>query len=297
MSSTHIAPVGKPSDRRSNLAYGGRGVELSTFEDAFRFATAVAASGLAPAAFKTPEQILIAVQFGAELGLMPMQALQSIAVVNNRPTLWGDAIPALLWANGFAIEEEPIEGGWRCTIIRPTGQRIARTFTEADAKAAGLLSKPGPWSQYRGRMLQMRARAFAARDGAADVLRGLKVQEEMIDVTPHRQRNDDAPTGPDPLLAVIDAEFSAPETTTEHPPSRSDSAASSPADVASPPALSLAGGDGSLPDTSALADAADDAHDGGPTQWKAFVESLVTDGEKQFVAAYAATRKREGVWS
>jgi hypothetical protein len=294
--SNQIATIDKAAERRSQLAYGGRGVELSSFEDAFRFAAAVASSGLAPASFKTPEQILIAVQFGAELGLMPMQALQSIAVVNNRPTLWGDAIPALLWANGFAIEEEPIESGWRCTIIRPTGQRIARTFTEADAKAAGLLSKPGPWSQYRSRMLQMRARAFAARDGAADVLRGLKVQEEMIDVTPARQQRDDTAAGPDPLLAVFEAEFAEPETTAALFPARPAYDAPPSSSGAPPSGHSLPDGGGSSIDFAGLADAADVAHDRGAGDWRAFLEVL-TDEQRQYVKAHAAARREEGVWS
>lgn len=63
-------------------------------------------------------------------------------------------------------------------------------FSVADAKTAGLWGKQGPWKQFPDRMLQMRARGFAARDGAADVLGGLYLREEvdetaaMKDVTP-----------------------------------------------------------------------------------------------------------------
>jgi hypothetical protein len=41
----------------------------------------------------------------------------------------------------------------------------------ADAKGR-LWTRKGPWEHYPQRMLQMRARAFALRDGFADVLRG-----------------------------------------------------------------------------------------------------------------------------
>ena len=51
-----------------------------------------------------------------------------------------------------------------------------------DAVTAGLWGKPGPWKQYPDRMLQMRARGLAARDGAADVLSGIYLAEEMQDV-------------------------------------------------------------------------------------------------------------------
>ena len=51
-----------------------------------------------------------------------------------------------------------------------------------DAKRAGLLGKKGPWTEYPQRMLQMRARSWALRDGFADVLKGLSVREEAQDI-------------------------------------------------------------------------------------------------------------------
>jgi hypothetical protein len=152
-----------------------------TIEEGFRLATAIDKSGLAPSTLKGPERILIAIMHGLEVGLAPMQAIQKIAVINGRPALWGDAVPALLWSRGFKIEEGFADGIATCTVIRPDGTRITRTFTEADAKKAGLLGKPGPWQQFPQRMLAMRARAFAARDGAADALSGLYVAEELAD--------------------------------------------------------------------------------------------------------------------
>ena len=55
-----------------------------------------------------------------------------------------------------------------------------------DAKAAGLLGKQGPWTQYPKRMRQMRARAFAVRDVFPDVLKGLPVAEEVMDTPSER---------------------------------------------------------------------------------------------------------------
>jgi hypothetical protein len=150
-------------------------------EQVFRLATAISKSGLAPSTMKDPEKLVVAIMHGLEIGLPPMQAVQKIAVINGRPALWGDAVPALLWSKGFKIEEGVADGIATCTIIRPDGTRITRTFTETEAKKAGLLGKPGPWQQFPQRMLAMRARAFAARDGAADALSGLYVAEELAD--------------------------------------------------------------------------------------------------------------------
>lgn len=161
----------------------------NSIEEVFRLATAIAKSGLAPNGMRNPEQITIAIMHGMELGLPPMQAVQRIAVVNGRPTIWGDAIPALLYARGFKIAETCDGETARCTVTRPDGIEVTRTFTKAQARTAGLWDKAGPWKQYPDRMLQMRARAYAARDAAADVLSGLYVREEIdggqiVDATP-----------------------------------------------------------------------------------------------------------------
>lgn len=170
------------------LRTGGKiaGIVPQTIDEVFRLAAGIAKSGLAPAGMKTPEAITVAIMHGLEIGLPPMQAIQRIAVVNGRPTLWGDAVPALLLSRGFKLSEhwsgEGMERQAVCVITRPDGDKIERRFSMADAKKAGLLGKQGPWVQYTDRMLQMRARGFAARDGAADVLSGLYLREEMEDV-------------------------------------------------------------------------------------------------------------------
>lgn len=157
-----------------------------TLDEAFRLAQAISISGLAPKSMDKPEQIMVAIMAGAELGLAPFQAIQSFAVINNRPTLWGDALVAVVLARGVRVRER-IEGEEeamiaRCEVERPdTGEVIERTFSVADARKAGLWAKSGPWQSYPKRMLAARARAFALRDGCADMLRGVQVREEVED--------------------------------------------------------------------------------------------------------------------
>jgi len=156
------------------------GIVPTSIEEVFRLAQAVAKSGLAPSTMKTPEALTVAIMHGLEIGLPPMMSIQKIAVVNGRPTLWGDAVPAILWARGFKIEENLKDGTTAfCKVIRPDGTEIVRHFSVDDAKKAGLWGKAGPWTQYPQRMLAMRARGLAARDGAADALSGLYLQEEL----------------------------------------------------------------------------------------------------------------------
>jgi len=168
-----------------------RGLALATFEDAFRFSELVAKSDFAPKDFRgKPEACLLAIQHGAELGLSPMQSLQSIAVVNGRPTIYGDAANALVMASPVCeYVSETLDGDGdnmmaTCKAKRRGSPSVTvSTFSVADAKKAGLWGKSGPWTQYPKRMLQMRARGFALRDAFADVLRGLVTAEEAADYT------------------------------------------------------------------------------------------------------------------
>lgn len=161
-----------------------------TLEEAFRLAGALAASGMAPRGMDKPEQIMVAIMAGAELGLAPFQSLQSFAVVNGRPTLWGDGLMAVVKARGVKVREwfegEADDLIARCEVTRPdTGEVTPGEFSVADAKKAGLWGKQGPWQQYPKRMLKMRARV-ALRDGCADMLRGIQIREEVEDYQPIR---------------------------------------------------------------------------------------------------------------
>lgn len=206
--------------KRQPLAMTSRGVNLASLEDAYRFSTAVIQSGMAPRGYTKPEQVMIAIQHGAEVGLSPMQSLQSVAVIQGRPTLWGDALPGLAWGSGVLEElEEWIEGEGENMVAhcrsRRKGQKIPRetTFSVADAKKAKLWGKGGPWSDYPKRMLQMRARGFNFRDNLADVLKGLAVREEINDYPAAIVAEERKPLN----LAEI-SDYEQPTTTAEQPP-------------------------------------------------------------------------------
>jgi hypothetical protein len=141
---------------------------------------------MAPRGMDKPEQVMVAIMAGAELGLAPFQAIQSFAVVNGRPTLWGDGLMAVVRARGVKVREWLTGEGdgmaAHCHVTRPdTGEEVERAYLVADAKKANLWGKAGPWQQHPKRMLQMRARAFALRDGCADMLRGVQMREEIED--------------------------------------------------------------------------------------------------------------------
>lgn len=179
--------------------------------EAMEFAKLIANSDICPKDFQgKPGNVLIAVQMGAEVGLSALQALQNIAPVNGRPTIWGDACLALVRASGkleFHEERDQSDcvaaGGGLCRVKRRGEPNVVeRKFSIEDAKTAKLWGKTGkdgqstPWITNPGRMLQMRARAFALRDVFPDVLKGLSVREEVEDFV---DTTGATVTGPDPM--------------------------------------------------------------------------------------------------
>ena len=161
----------------------------SNFDELKKVGETVVKSGFAPKGMETPEACIIAMQAGMEVGLPPLAALQNFAVVNGRPSLYGDAILAIVRSSGqlVDIKDETLTGkkeddsGIEVTVTRSGQSPIVRSFTVGDAKRAGLWGKAGPWTQYPRRMLMLRARTFALRDGFADVLRGIACVEEQRD--------------------------------------------------------------------------------------------------------------------
>lgn len=178
----------------------------ATMAEIRELAADVMASGLAPNDLNTVPKLTVVILTGLELGLKPMFAIQKIALINGRPAIWGDAVPAILWARGFKLREW-IEGEGdnavaHCEVTRPGGDKIERIFSVHMARKAGLWSpnptvrrrnkatgewfegkNDSPWHRYDLRMLAMRARGFAARDGAPDALAGLYLAEELQDDT------------------------------------------------------------------------------------------------------------------
>lgn len=184
---------------------GSKSLMPNTIEEAYRIATAFSKSNFIPQAYRgKPDDAFAAINLGMEVGLPPMRSLQSIAVVNGTPCVYGDAQLALVRASGklvfFEESYEGVEGqddfAAICKLQREGDQEVTiEKFTVADAKKANLWTKQGTWKTHPKRMMRYKARAFALRDKFADVLLGLthsieEMQgEDFKDVTPSKTAN------------------------------------------------------------------------------------------------------------
>jgi len=174
---------------RASIEANGRGLVLRNLDDMFRFGQFVVKCQLA----KTPEEALIKIQTGAEYGIPPMKALQSVLVVNGQARLWGDMPLGLVRRSGLMEDIiETIEGeiGKDLKITPDIVTAICKTkrkgedwkqteFSVADAKRAGLWGKTGTWLTHPQRMLKYKARSFNLRDNYTEVLAGIVIHEEM----------------------------------------------------------------------------------------------------------------------
>lgn len=185
----------------------GRHMALAprSLEDATRLAQVLCKADMLPKQYHDkPADVLVAILFGADLGLPPMQAIQSIATINGKPSIYGDGFLAVVYAhpqfrdhaeyflvNGARVDPEQLRAEHLksddtaavCTFWRHgRSQPTTRKFSIGQAKTAKLWTKPGPWTDYPDRMLIFRARGFAGRDAFPDGLRGILSVEEARDI-------------------------------------------------------------------------------------------------------------------
>lgn len=210
------------SQSEANITKPGQfELQPTSFEQAVKYAEIIAKSNFVPKEYKDkPGDVLIVIQMGQEVGLKPFQSLQNIACINGRPSMWGDAVLGLVRASGFLeyIKEYRENKVGHCFVMRKGDKHeIHTTYSIEDAKRAGLLNKDN-WTKYEDRMLQMRARSFALRDGFPDVLKGIICREEAEDYPVEKTINPDDKVSAIKNIVVpqheekIEAEFDEVET-------------------------------------------------------------------------------------
>ena len=146
-------------------------------------ALVAAASALAPDALRNrPQDALMVLMAGRELGFAPMQSLRLITVIKGKITLAADATVALVRKSGECVE-------WRCTETTATKatyvtkrkgdtEPTTLTWTIEQAQRAGLVSGTG-WRSYPEAMLRARCAAALARIVYPDIVAGIYDPDEL----------------------------------------------------------------------------------------------------------------------
>lgn len=179
--------------------------------EAFQLATRAIASGLF-AQLRKPEEALVILMMGAELGLGPMQALRSIYVVSGKTVLSADLLVALVRRSGECASWRVVEStDTRCeirTTRKGESQEEVCIWTMERAVKAGVTSKP-TWKNFPAQMLKARAAAELARQVYPDVgIAGLYTRDE-IEEPQHVDVRVMSPDEYDPEREAIQAEAEA----------------------------------------------------------------------------------------
>ena len=174
-------------------------------------------SGLLPKDIKKPEQVIVIMQKGRELGFPAMASFEHIVVINNKPTLDGVGLITKLREGGVEwetirdydtvynidgvrkyasdmreageaipekspiIDAETIIRFYRPSSMAEKGFRTEDAkFTYKEAQTAGLLDKPGNvWKHYTRTMMWWRAFALGGRRIGGDLTMGMNTPEEL----------------------------------------------------------------------------------------------------------------------
>lgn len=182
------------------------GRALTEFDQVWRLAGNLAQSPLLPTSLtknanKTQANVALIIMYGAELGLAPMQALQSIYVVNGRPQMSGQLWLAKVREAGHKVEKLEHTAA-KCTIRitrGDSGEQWTETFTIEEARTAGLAGKD-VWKAYPKRMLQWRAVSNCATSICPEVALGFGLEE-----------NEPEPDVSQALAQAVDARTPQPE--------------------------------------------------------------------------------------
>ena len=187
----------KVEDKKTNITIDQSGfIRPQNIEEAYRLSTAFLKSGMVPARFKTAESVLVAIQMALELGLKPLTALRSIAVIQGTPSFYGDLPLSLCYSSGklesikeyfldkegkkICVENNNIsdEAYAAVCVVKRFGdvEFLESTFSLDDATRAGLFKNP-VWKSYTKRMLKYRARSQALKDKFSDALNGISILE------------------------------------------------------------------------------------------------------------------------
>jgi len=143
-------------------------------------ATMLVKSKFLPPSIKTAEEAIAIILMGRELNINAMASLQTINIIQNKPTVSPQLMLALINRSG-QLEDVRLETGVEgaiCTMKRKGRAPYTARFGPAEAKAMNLDGKDN-YKKQAPTMFKWRAVADAARTVFPDVVLGLYTPEEM----------------------------------------------------------------------------------------------------------------------
>lgn len=192
---------------------------LNTIEDQLAYAQRLMKEEMVSSTFKTPQQVIVGIQYCKALGLEPALGLKMMYVVNGRPCLYSEGPLALCQRTGLIekMEEFFIDEDYNkiclenknlkskvfgaITRVWRKGDDLVQEdyFTLDDLAQAGLDKnskgqKKDVWQKWERLMLRYKARTIALRSKFADLIAGIPVAEYDFHFSPETPNIKEAQT-------------------------------------------------------------------------------------------------------
>ena len=116
-----------------------------TYSELERWAQKAAKTDMVPKALRgKPDEIVICVQYGMQLGMNLMEALRGIAVINGTPSLFGDSLLAVCKRHPEfedcietpQLDDKGVVTAYVCEVRRKGHPPVTQRFTVIDAQRA-----------------------------------------------------------------------------------------------------------------------------------------------------------------
>lgn len=165
---------------------------FNTVEEMKVWADTIIESGLLPDSISEPEQVIVIVQHGRELGLTPHVALNNIHIIAGKPVVSSSMLGALLKRAGvewritqdFVAEEEDRVTSyifyWKSKITDKV-MEAEHSITWKQMTLAGYTSKHN-WNKYPKEMMRARCLSSGVRALFPEILMGFHSDLEINDV-------------------------------------------------------------------------------------------------------------------
>lgn len=200
----------------------------AAFAQIWRAAQMFASSDLVPTAYKSkPENCFIAIEMADRMGISPFAMLQSLVIIQGKPSMEAKLIIALVNDSGLFVDplefevvgDDPYAKNFKvrafATMKKSGKVCLGPWITYQMVEGEGWLGKQGSkWKTMPDLMFRYRAASYFAKLYAPNITMGMQTREEMEDVDPINitPEKKDAP-------ALVDATpIDAKPATTDAPP-------------------------------------------------------------------------------
>ncbi len=166
------------SEDEKSLVPSSSALEITDIEGLERYSQIMAQSKMFPS-FQTKAQAAAAIEMGRSLGIEPVIALQTMAIVKGRVCIEAKVIQSLMERDGVSIEIiKSDDKGAKLKFEKPGKKPYTEEFTIDEAKAKGFLSKDN-WKNWPGEMCYWRCLTRGGRKYSPGSFLGIYATEEM----------------------------------------------------------------------------------------------------------------------